>query len=416
MKINDRVIKISLCRACKKDTLRKIISLGPQPNANSYVLKENLEKEEIYYPLDVYFCTNCNFLQLGHEIKPEILFDDYVYVSSTSPIFVKHFLEYAAHIHKKFDLQKKSLVVDVGSNDGILLKGFKNLGASVIGVDPVKEIAAVAEKDGIKTIKDFFSIKVAKNIERKYGKAQIICANNTFAQISNLDQLLEGVKYLLAKDGVFIIEVPYLPVMLKNKYFDLIYHEHHSFPAIKPLQTLFNRFGMEIFDVEGLPVHGGTVRIFVKNKNAKHLLSGSVQKHLNLEKKLKLDNAQTYINFFNDIQHVRLSLLKLLINIKGKNKTIAGYGAPAKGNTLLNYFNIGTETIDFIIDDSSWKQGRFTPGKRIPIVPSSFLNNKKIDYMLILAWNFSEAIIKKNKSFSDTGGKFIIPFPKPKII
>lgn len=411
-----KIKKISFCRACKKRDIEKIISLGPTPNANSYLHKNRIDSEEYYYPLDVYFCNSCYFLQLGHEIMPEILFEDYVYVSGTSPVFIKHFEKYADEITHKLALNKNSLVIDIGSNDGTLLSFFKKNGMKVLGVEPVKKIALTAQKKGIKSVIKFFNISTAKFIKLKYGRADVICANNTFAQISDLDSLLKGVDELLSAEGVFVIEVPYVVDMLQKGYFDLIYHEHHSFPAVYPLSVLLGRYKMEIFDVEKIPVHGGTIRVFVKRKSSNRKIEKSVDKFINREIKLKLNQKVTYINFFINVHKNKLKLLILLNRLKEKNKIIAGYGAPAKANTLLNLCNIGPDMLDFIIDDSSWKQDLFTPGKRIPIVSSDKLYKNPPDYLLILAWNFADSIMEMHKEYKKRGGKFIIPFPKPKII
>ena len=414
--MDEIVKKILYCRSCRSKNLERVITIGPHPNANSYIATAQLEKEEIYFPLDVYLCNGCSLLQLGHTINPKILFGDYVYVSSTSQLFVNHFKEYANSVFTDFLLTKKSLVVDIGSNDGVLLKSFKDLGCDVLGVDPVSAIAEVAKANGVNTIIDFFSVDLAKKILKKHGKAKIITANNTFAQISDLDELVKGVSCLLADDGVFIIEVPYLPVMLKKMYFDLIYHEHHSLPAIKPLTYLFNRFHMRIIDVRDQAVHGGTVRIYVSHSKSSYKVSNNVRKHMMLEKSIQINKKKTYESFFLKVQKNRVTLLKLLLKLKLEGKRIAAYGAPAKGNTLLNFYNIGTETIDFIIDDSVWKQNRFTPGKRIPIISSEESVNRRVDYLLILAWNFADEIMKKNNKFKKSGGKFIIPFPTPRVI
>lgn len=411
-----KIRKILFCRACKGKDIEKIVSLGPTPNANSYLHKNQIDREEYYYPLDVYFCNSCHLLQLGHEIMPEILFGDYVYVSGTSPIFVKHFKEYADVVTKKLLLDKHSLVVDIGSNDGTLLSFFKENGATVLGVEPVKKIASTAQKKGIESVVKFFNINTAKLIKRDYGRADVICANNTFAQISDLDSLLKGINELLSDDGAFIMEVPYVVDMIQKGYFDLIYHEHHSLPAVYPLSVLFSRYKMEIFDVEKFPVHGGTIRVFIKKKISKRKIEKSVINFIIIEKKLKLNKKITYINFFKEINKNKMKLLVILNRLKENNKRIAGYGAPAKANTLLNTCNIGPDMLDYIVDDSAWKQGLFTPGQRIPIVSSETLYKNRPDYLLILAWNFASSIMELHKEYKKKGGKFIIPFPKPRII
>lgn len=408
--------KISSCRVCKKNNFTKVFNFGPTPLANEFLKKEKVEKEELFFPLEVYFCNNCTFLTLGHVVNPKILFGNYVYVSSTSKVFINHFKDFADLVYKKFNLNSKSLVIDIGSNDGILLKPFKVLGIKVLGIEPAKHIANVARKEGIETIPNFFSVQLAEKIVEEKGKVDIVTATNVFAHIDDLDEVIEGLKILLSKDGVFIMEAPYLLDFLEKKYFDLVYHEHLSYWSIRSLITLFERFDMQVFDVNKVPVHGGSIRVFIKKKIGRYKIEESIEKFLQLEKKCKLDKKQTYIEFAGKVLENRIKLLTLLWKLKSLRKKIAAYGAPAKGNTLLNYFGIGTEILDYVVDDSSWKQGLYSPGKRIPVVSSKTLYEKKPDYLLILAWNFADSIMKMHKKFKELGGKFIVPVPIPKII
>lgn len=412
--LHEEIRKITMCRACGKKKLFKVFSFGSTPNANSYV--SSPDKVENIYPLEVEICKSCGLLQLGHSIDPKILFKDYLYVSSTSPVFVQHFEEYAATAVEKFNIKKGSLVIDIGSNDGALLKSFKKLNMRVLGIDPAMPIAKKAIESGIPTIINYFDIALAGKIKKQKGSAKIITANNTVAQISDLDKFVKGIYKLLDKDGVFIMEVPYILNMLKNLYFDLIYHEHHSLWSILPLKVLFERFNMEIFAVERVSVHGGSVRVFVKKKQSVFKKEKSVNYFLKLEKSEKIGKEETYKKFFSKVWENRIELLSLLTILKKKNKTIAGYGAPAKANTLLNYYSIGTDILDYIVDDSPWKQGMLTPGRRIPVVSKKTIDINRPNYLLILAWNFTESIIKNSQDFRNKGGKFIIPFPKPAII
>lgn len=413
---NQLVKKIERCRVCKKNNFTKVFNFGPTPLANEFLKKEQLNDPEYFFPLEVYFCNNCSFLELGHVVDPQILFGKYVYVSSTSPVFIKHFEEFAKSVFARFSLSNKSLVIDIGSNDGILLRPFKELGASVVGVDPARRIAELATKNGIYTIPKFFNTKLADEIVKKKGNAKIITATNVFAHIDDLDEVIKGLNVLLASDGVFIMEAPYLIDFLEKRYFDLVYHEHLSYWAIAPLITLFKRFNMKIFDVQKVAAHGGTVRVFVEKENGPYKIEKSVKNFLQQEKKHKLGNIQTYHEYAKKVQDNRISLLTLLTKLKSKNKKIAAYGAPAKGNTLLNYFGIGSEVVDYIVDDSSWKQGLYSPGKRIPVVPSNKLYEEKVDYLLILAWNFADSIMEMHRKFKENGGNFIIPVPNPKIV
>ncbi|MBI2028427.1 MAG: class I SAM-dependent methyltransferase [Candidatus Levybacteria bacterium] len=408
--------KISKCRVCKKNDFSKVLSFGPTPLANAFITREKVNREEYFYPLDVYFCNNCKFLTLGHVVSPVVLFKDYVYVSSTSPIFVNHFKVFADDIHRRFILNKESLIIDIGSNDGILLKPFKVLGSKVLGIEPAQKIAKVAQKDGIETLAEFFNVALSKKIVGKFGKAKVITATNVFAHIDDLDEVINGLDILLEGDGVFIMEAPYLVDFLEKRYFDLVYHEHLSYWSINSLKVLFRRFNMQVFDVKKVPVHGGTIRVFVKKKFGKYRLEKNVEQFLKLEEKWGLDKKQTYLDFADKVLENKVKLLELLRELKSKGKSIAGYGAPAKGNTLLNYFSIGLDFLEYIVDDSPWKQGLYSPGKRIPVVESSEIYKNRVDFLLILAWNFADPIIKKHDKFKESGGKFIVPVPTPKVI
>ncbi|KKQ38814.1 MAG: NDP-hexose 3-C-methyltransferase [Candidatus Roizmanbacteria bacterium GW2011_GWA2_37_7] len=415
--MQDNIIKkLKKCRVCKNTHLTKVFTLGPTPLANAFLTEKQIDEPESFYPLDVYFCQNCSFVQLGHVVSPEILFKDYVYVSSTSPVFVNHFKNFAKEIVTQFSLNNKALVIDIGSNDGILLKPFLALGTRVLGIEPASHIAKEAEKQGIETIDEFFSVALAKNIVKKKGKAKVVTANNVFAHIHDLDEVIKGLDVLLDDEGVFITESPYLIDFLKKRYFDLVYHEHLSYWSLSSLMTLFKRFDMEVFDIQKVDVHGGTIRTFIKRKKAHFAVSKNVDKFLQKEKKSKLKNIETYQNFSKKILENRRKLIGLLTKLKLYGKRIVGYGAPAKGNTLLNYFKIGPEILDYIVEDSHLKVGLYTPGTHIPIVSSKQLQKDNPDYVFILAWNFAPSIQKKLAWFKKRGKKFIIPVPQPKIV
>lgn len=404
-----KVTKIDTCRLCKSKRLKRILDFGSTPPANAFLKKSQLEKKEDFFPLVVNFCTDCGQLQLSHVVNPEILFRHYVWVSSTSKVTVTHFEEYARSVFKELKMKKGDLVVEMGSNDGVLLKPFKALGAQVLGVDPARNVAQRASREGIPTLPHFFTTNIAKRIVKKYGKATVVCANNVFAHINNLDDIMHAVGELLNPDGAFIIEAPYNIDLVEKNLFDIVYHEHLSYLSIRPLDRFFKRFGMRIFDVIKTPVHGGSVRIFVAFDGAKHRTKKSVQQFVDLEKQKKLHDIDTYRRFASQIKKKRAALSNLLRNIKKQNKRIAGYGAPAKSTTLLHHFNIGKETLEFIVDDSPYKQGLFTPGKHIPVVATDELYQKKPDYVLILAWNFADSIKKMHKRYTDLGGRFIVP-------
>ncbi len=377
------VKKIKNCRVCKYTKFQKVLSFGPTALANAFLNKNTIDQPELFYPLDVYLCLQCNFLQLGHIVDPKILFKDYLYASSTSSVFVNHFKKFAEAISQKYLKSKNELIIDIGSNDGILLIPFKELGYRVLGIEPASTVAKIARKKGIETVEKFFSVALAKTIVKTKGKAKIITATNVFAHIDDLDEVIKGIKILLDDNGMFVIEAPYLVDFLNKKYFDLVYHEHLSYWSITTLQKLFQRHEMEIFNVEKVAVHGGSIRVYVKKKIASLPIDPSVAKYVSLEKKEKLFSTKTYVTYAKTIQKNKIS---------------------------------GSETLDYVIDDSPLKQGLFTPGKHIPVVSSKMLYEKKPDYLLILAWNFADSIMQMHSKYKKSGGKFIVPVPKPKII
>jgi len=351
-------------------------------------------------------------VQLIDIVSPKLLFKNYVYVSSTSPTFIQHFKELASYLKEKFNLASDSLIVDIGSNDGILLRPFKELGMNVLGVDPAEKIAQQATKNGIETLPNFFTPDIAKGIVENKGKAKIITATSVFSHVDNLDSLVQGVKDLLDQDGVFVLEVYYLGKLIEKNLFDMIYHEHLSYFSVKTLSALMERLGMEVFDVEITDTHGGSLRAFVQNKNGPHKKQQSVKQFLEEEEKNKLHEISTLKNFSVKIENNKKDLINLIQKLKSNGKKIVGYGAPAKGNTLLNYFGIGTEILDYIVDDSPNKQGLFTPGKHIPVFSFDKLSVDPPDYILILAWNFSDPIMEKCSEFEN----FIVPVPVPTIL
>ncbi len=409
------VKKFPYCRFCLNKKLKKVIDLGNQPAANAFLSKTQLKEIEPFFPLKVNFCSRCGQLQLTHVVSPDYLFRNYVYVSSTSPVFVNHFEQYAKSVYKKIKLDPQSLVVDIGSNDGILLKPFKKLGVKVLGIDPARKIAKEATKSGIPTISEYINQKLVKKITKKWGLANVITANNVFAHVPYIDELILAAKKLLKVEGVLIIEAPYLVDFLQKNLFDTIYHEHVSYLSIRPLVTLFKRFNMTIFDVEKTDSHGGSIRVFVKKNESKRRVTESVEKFVKSEKALGLGKLHTYQKFAKKIEQNKVDLNKLLRKLRSQGKSIIGYGAPAKGNTLLNYFNIGSQVLDYIVEDSQYKQGLFTPGMHIPVVSPKEISQTNPDFIFILAWNFAKPIMKKLGYFKSSGGRFIVPVPTPKI-
>lgn len=402
------------CRICGSNNLVKFLSLGDTPLVNSFLKKSQLELTEPRYPLDVHFCKNCNLVQLVDIVPPEIMFRNYLYVSSISDTMHTHFSELAESVAKLFKVSSESLVIDIGGNDGTLLKSFKNFGVRVLNVEPAVNIAKMSVENGIETMNDFWNDDVASKIKKTHGEAKIIVGTNVFAHVDNLDGFMRGVKTLLSDDGVFIVEVPYLVDLIIKKEFDTIYHEHLSYFSLKPLIVLFSKFGMVLFDVKRVGVHGGSIRVFAKKSPARQ--SDSVKKLLELEKNEGLCSIQIYESFAKNVELIKEKLVSLLNHLKENGKTIVGYGAPAKGNVLLNYCKIGTDLLEYTVDKTPIKQGLYTPGMRIPVLPPKRIVEDMPDYVLILSWNFADEIMKQQQKYKDLGGKFILPIPEPKII
>ena len=405
------------CRLCESKNLKIVINLKKTPLANSFLNKSQLKKKENYYPLKVNFCLNCNHLQLSHSVSAKSMFDKYLYLSNTSKQNRDHFKNYSLDIEERVKEKKRIKILDIASNDGTFLKFFNKRKFNKLGVDPAKNLRVYARKNGINQLSQYFNYNNSKSIKSKYGTFDVITANHVCAHVDDLYNLIRGVKNLLKHDGIFSFEVSYLAEVIKKKTFDTIYHEHVDYHALKPLVKFFKRLNLEIFDFKIVEAQGGSIRIYVAHKSHKKVINKKINKQIVKEtKKFKLFKAATYTNFQNEINKTKSRLKKLLVKIKKQNKKIAGYGAAAKTTTLLNYFNIVNKIIDFIIDDNKLKQNRFTPGTHIPIFNNKILYKKKPDYVIILAWNYSNSIIKIHNKFLKIGGVFIIPFPTIKLI
>jgi len=394
----------------------KFLSLGSTPLANSFLSERELANEEKTFPLELCFCPKCKLVQLTEVVPPGMMFKNYVYVSSTTDTFKAHFTKMAEDISKEFELNENSLAVDIGSNDGLLLKGFQKMGLRTIGVEPAANIARLAEKNGVETLNDFFNEAAVREIIRRKGQADIITATNVFAHVGDISAFAGNVRSLLKTGGIFAIEVQYFVDTLEKMTFDNVYHEHVSYFTMASLANFFKTQGMEIFKAQRVDSHGGSLRVFVMNSGGGHKVDDSVSSVMEYEKRMGIGDFETYVKFAHKVNKVKLDLLKYIQDVKGRGKTIAGYGAPAKGNTLLNFCGIGKEYMDYIVEDSALKQGLYAPGTHIPVVSPRILDEKKPDYILILAWNFADEILKKTRRYADAGVKFIIPLPELKII
>ncbi|MFH0907584.1 MAG: class I SAM-dependent methyltransferase [bacterium] len=404
------------CRLCGGRRLTEVLKLAPTPPANAFVPKEDLAKPQPKFPLDIFFCEDCFHLQMLDVVDPRVLFENYVYVSGTSPSFVAHFEAYAKDVMSRFHVPAGSFVLDIGSNDGTLLRFFKQAGMRVLGVDPAKKIAEEATRNGIETLAAFFAPALADRIRAQHGPAHVVAANNVFAHIDDLHSVVEGVRALLAPEGVYVFEVSYLVDVYEKTLFDTIYHEHLAYHSVKPLITFFKANGMELIEAQRVSSHGGSLRGMAQLKGGPHKVGASVAAAVAREEQLGLDTAATFKTFGANIDRLRNDVNKLLSALKKEGKAIAGFGAPAKLTTLMHHFQIGPEFVDYVIDDSPLKQGLYTPGYHIPVVPPATLYERKPDYVVILAWNFAEPIMKKHKAYTDAGGQFIVPIPELRVL
>lgn len=392
------------CRLCHKTNFNSILNLGKSALANEFVSDPNIEQET--YPLELFQCQSCFHYQLRDIVNSKLMFKEYNYVSGTSNLMRDHFNKYANEVHNhNFDkLGNKNIIVDIGSNDGTLLKEFKNLGYKVLGVDPAENLAQKANEEGIETIPEFFNVSIAKNIVKKYDKASVITCNNCFAHVDNLDEIVNGVKELLDNNGIFVIEVSSFDKMvLETNDFSQIYHEHVSYHQLPPLENFFKRFDMHISHVEKIDVHGGSLRIYVRHGTSKQDWYNMTEKIINMQHKFE---------FRKNISNIKKNIKQKLLDLKSQSKAIAGVTASAKSTTFLHYCDIGNDILDFICDDAPEKQGKFSPGKHIPILPFSAIKEKKPDYLLLLSFNFANFIMEK---YSDYNGIWINPLPKLKM-
>ncbi|MGY5146762.1 MAG: methyltransferase domain-containing protein [Candidatus Nitrosopumilus sp. bin_7KS] len=405
------------CRFCKSDDLELFLDLGHSPLGNRFLTKKELQEPEIYYPLQAYLCKNCKLSQLGYVPSQETVYNEnYAYEAGNTKTRKKNHYELAKNAYEKFSLDSESLVVDIGSNVGMLLTGFKELGTKIQGVDASENVAQIARNNGIETITGFFGEVISKEILQKHNqKAKIITATNVFAHINDYDDFLNGVKELLADDGVFIFQVHYFVDLVKKLQYDMIFHEHILFESIKPLVTLFENHNMTLFDVERYEIDGGVIRCFV-SKNNMQKPSPKINELIKEEEEIGIHTIEGLEDFSNRVNKHRDELVYLLNDLKKQNKKIAALSMPAKGVALLNFSKIDTRLIEFATEKTSLKIGKYAPGSHIPIKSDNELTVSNVDYALLLAWNFEKEIIENNQKFLEDGGKFIVPIPNLKII
>lgn len=401
------------CQICSNENLFKFLSLGNHPPSDRFLKQEDLNKKEPKYPLEVSFCVDCKLVQLTHAVDPLILFtDSFVYTTGSSGELVKNFSELVSNLTEKFNLSSGDFVIDIGSNDGTLLSNYPKE-IKVLGIDP-SESAKLAKEKNIPTLREFFNELTAKKVSLEYGKAKIITATNVFAHVKELDSFMNGIKELLNEKGVFIQESHYLGSMISGMEYDSIYLEHLRYYSLKPLIKLFELHGLQVFDAEKISTHGGSLRVYACRKNA-FPVSENIKKILEEEEKTGLYDKKTFIEFALKIKETKNKLMKILLDLKKQEKKIVGIGAPAKGNTLLNYCEINTAILEYLAEKGNLKVGRFSPGMHLKVVDESKVFEDQPDYALILAWNLKNIIIPKLKE-KGFKGKFIIPNPEPHVI
>ena len=396
--------------------MKMFLSLGPTPLANSFLKSPDEFDCEKSYPLDVYFCGECYLVQLLHVVDPAVLFTHYVYLTGTATSIVLHNQLYAKTVVELLGLQQGDLVIEVASNNGSLLNCFKDHGVEVLGIEPAENIAEIANMAGIETINGFFDSRAAYDIRTSYGQARAVVANNVLAHVDDTQDFLDGCAELLADDGLVMIEVPYLKEFVDRIEFDTVYHEHLCYFSVSSLIRLCEASGLSIVRVDPVPVHGGSLRIYA-GKNDKHQRhSKDVLALADSERDDGLTSFETFTRFAAKVEETRDRLRTMLSSLRDEGRTLAAYGAPAKGNTLLNYCGIGKDELDFIVDKNPLKCGLYSPGAHLPVLPVSIVLEKQPDYLLILAWNFAEEIMEQQSEYRARGGRFIIPIPEPRII
>jgi len=399
------------CRFCHTPIQHTFCDLGLSPLSNAYLSAENLEKKEPLYPLHAYVCAHCLLVQLPSLHTPAEIFEEYAYFSSYSNSWLEHAKTFAEKAQRRFNLDKNSLVIEIASNDGYLLQFFKDQNIPILGIEPAKNVAKVALAKGIPTLTEFFGSRLAKT---QMQQADLLIGNNVLAHVPNLNDFIQGLKMILKPNGIISLEFPHLLKLMQKNQFDTIYHEHFSYFSLLCLQKIFAHFDLTIFDVEQLSTHGGSLRLFCTHTCQN--ISSSVERVIEEEKAFGLDNITTYTNFSTQVNTVKNELLAFFERVQKENKTVMAYGAPAKGNTLLNYCGLNSKVLPSTVDQNTYKQGKFLPGTKIPIFPVEQIKKVRPDYLLVLPWNLKNEIVEQTSYIKEWGGKFVIPIPHLEIV
>ena len=407
------------CRSCDRPLRHVVVDLGMSPLANAYVAADDLHREERFYPLKVFVCDGCWLVQLPEAARPEEIFSDYAYFSSFSDSWLEHVRGYVARMVERFGLDATTPVVELASNDGYLLRYVGERGIPVLGVEPAANVAAAAEKVGVPSLVAFFGTDAVDQVVKRVGQPKLLVGNNVLAHVPELNDFVAGMKQLLAPDGVITMEFPHLVRLIEGNQFDTIYHEHFSYFSATAVSEVFRRHALRLFDVDEVPTHGGSLRIYACHADStddRHRDSGRPAALVASERDQGFTALERYLAFGERVAATKRRLLSFLIEARDAGKTVAAYGAAAKGNTLLNYCGIGTDLVAYVVDRSPHKQGRYLPGTRLPIHAPEHLRATRPDLVLILPWNIKDEIVAQMAEAADWGGRFVVPIPKLQVL
>ena len=404
------------CRFCGAPLGLTVVDLGMSPLCESYLRADEIRRMEPFYPLHVFACELCYLVQLEEFVPPDQIFTDYAYFSAYSTSWVEHARQYVEMIRKRLDLGPEDLVVELASNDGYLLQHFVGTGTPILGIDPASNVAKAAEERGVQTLVAFFGRETAEQLAAENRRASLIIGNNVLAQVADLNDFVAGTQILLRDEGTATFEFPHLLRLLEGIQYDTIYHEHFSYFSLATIAEVFRAHGLEVYDVEELPTHGGSLRVYAQHAGGPHEEASAVSGLLARELEEGLRSTDRYTRFAEDVKESKRALLDVLIELRRKGKQVVGYGAPGNGNTLLNYCGIRTDLLDYTVDRNPHKQGLFTPGTHIPIHPPEKIAETRPDYVLVLPWNLAEEIADQLAYIGEWGGRLIVPIPLARVV
>ena len=407
----------AICRFCAAPLRDSVVDLGMSPLCESYVPADRINSMEPFFPLHVMVCSSCWLVQLDQYVSAEHIFSEYAYFSSYSDTWVAHARQYTAEMIRRFGLGPDSSVIEVASNDGYLLQWFVGAGIPVLGIEPAVNVASVAEEKGVPTLVEFFGTDLARMLAAAGRQADLLIGNNVLAQVPDLNDFVAGMALILGPTGVITLEFPHLLRLIESNQFDTIYHEHFSYFSLGTVAAIMAQHGLEVFDVEELPTHGGSLRVYARHQgDLTQSVSPSVKEVVAREEAFGLADLRRYREFAAGVEETKRGLLELLIRLKRRGATVAGYGAPGKGNTLLNYCGIRSDFIDFTVDRNPYKQGKFLPGTHIPILAPDEIDKRRPDYVFILPWNVKDEIVAQLAYVREWGGRFIVPIPSATVL